>query len=155
MYVFLVGVSGCLGPVDDRYQRTAVFVEEEYAPYVNPGTASLSGSAFMKTRGGDVKVCAGNNISMQPKSSHSDEWFAHAILRYERMTPPDPKVANFVRTTVGDARGDFKFLNVAAGKYYIVCKISWLSRTGKGGGTAFAQITIEEGEHLTNVVVTR
>ena len=38
----------------------------EYAPFLEEGTGVVSGQAFMKTRGGDVKLGAGNTVTLDP-----------------------------------------------------------------------------------------
>lgn len=148
------------------YVRTAPFVVDEYAQYSGEGDAAIEGQAFVKTAGGDVKPCAGNNVILNPVTSYSAEWFEHAIVKGETVTSPDPRVKDYARKVMGDADGRFVFEKLPPGSYYVTCLITWkvpevvwtpfgmttvLSDTG---GQAYAQVTVTAGERA-KVIATR
>lgn len=52
-----------------------LFQESEYLALPKTGTATIIGQAFLKTRGGDVKTAAGNEILLNPVTSYSLQWY--------------------------------------------------------------------------------
>src|SRR5688572_6996514 len=105
--------------------RLASFVDAEYAPYAQPGTGSIDGQAFLKTRSGDVKFGAGCEVSMNPVTSYSTEWYERLVIGYVHLEPPDPRSNPFNRKTIADGSGNFLFEGLAPGDYYLSCRITW------------------------------
>jgi hypothetical protein len=79
MLVAILTVS-CYSAPRTEMPRLVPFNEDEYLPYAGDGDATITGQAFLKTRGGDVKYGAGNTIFMNPVTSYSTEWMDRAIL---------------------------------------------------------------------------
>lgn len=138
------------------HQRQAQFIEAEYAFAAGKGTGRLTGQAFTKTRGGDVKFAAGNPVYLNPVTSYSTEWFELNIKQGIMLTPPDPRNEKYRRTTTADGSGNFEFEGLPAGDYYVASGIFWevpgpngLSRTGSSVGE---KVTIKDGE-TTKVIV--
>ena len=71
---------GCATMQPQRVPRTAVFNEDEYATYAGDGTATITGQAFVKTRGGDVKFGAGNKVFLNPVTTYSTEWYQKYVI---------------------------------------------------------------------------
>ncbi len=118
-------IAGCAPQVPPAVPRQAVFVESEYAPYSEEGNCTIAGQAFLKTRSGDVKYGAGNAVYCNPVTTYSREWFERAVKGGERLAAPDAKATSFVRQTVGDGEGRFRFENLPPGDYYLACPIQW------------------------------
>lgn len=159
LLLIMAFAAGCSKP----YQRMELFTESEYAPYDRPGTAKIVGQAFIRTHRGDVKYGAGEWVVLNPVTSYSKEWFEVAVLQGETMSPVDPRIGRYQQKELADGEGRFKFSRVAAGSYYIVCPIFWVTQAslyeGLGyswgeGGVAHAMVTVGEGE-TAEVVVTR
>ena len=157
--LLLALTAGCSKP----YQRSALFVESEYAAYDRPGTAKIAGQAFIRTRKGDVKYGAGEWVVLNPVTSYSKEWFDVAVLSGQKMSPVDARIGRYQQKTLADGEGHFKFLHVPAGHYYIVCPVFWVAEaalyegigyTWGEGGVAYAMVAVGEGE-TAEVVVTR
>ena len=129
--------------------RTATFKEEEYAPYKDPGTGAIAGQAFLKTRGGDVKYGAGNDITLTPATSYSKEIYSTTIRTGQLFESDiDDRAVTYMKTTTADGEGRFKFQNLAPGEYYAWTYISWeipgkksLKKTGSWVG---AKITVAD-----------
>lgn len=155
----LLGLSGCL--TQTPYQRQAPFIEAEYKPYAVAGTGSISGQAFLKTRAGDVKYGAGNEVWLNPVTTYSTEWFENAVIPYRAITPPDRRTSDYARRTIADAEGRFKFERLPPGEYYAVCSIIWQYPGGyqgslvSTGSIAYAKVRVGDGEQVANVIVTR
>lgn len=143
-----VMISGCV------YPRMATFNAGEYAPYANPGTGSISGQAFLKTLGGEVRYGAGNEVYMNPVTSYSTEWFQETVMKNRTLKPADPRTEQFHWMVVADGMGNFKFENVADGDYYIVCPITWMvDAFTRTGDVVHATISVKNGAHVERVIL--
>lgn len=130
----------------------------EYAALPKTGTASLTGQAFLKTRGGDVKTAAGNTIYLSTVTSYSTATIA-ASGAMDKWALHDPLLSSYERITTADVGGNFKFKNVPSGRYYVYTRITWEAATGYGGhpelqgGWIWTPVTLQENE-LTELMVT-
>lgn len=152
MGLFLL--SGCvIAPV----KRTAVFNPAEYEPCLKEGTATITGQAFVKTAGGDVKFAAGNIIYLNPITEYSSEFYQKAVVGGVKLEPALDAVP-FPRQTVADGNGNFEFKNVPDCGYYLYTSIVWQIPTPYGltytGGAAYAKVKAKSNETV-KVVVTR
>lgn len=138
------------------------FNEADLLPYANPGTATITGNAFMKTMGGDVKFAAGNELRLVPLTPYMQERFQKAVLNQERIENPNPAMDKYVRRTIVDGHGNFQFKSVPAGEYVILTNIYWQipntnsfgAKMQATGGIAYAIVKVANGETV-NAVVTR
>ena len=134
------------------------FDEAEFAPYAVAGTSAITGQAFLKTRGGEVRLGAGNTVGLLPVTSYTTELRRRVTLGGERVGPVDSRVERYRHTTVADGNGNFEFRNLPAGEYYVTCMIVWEvpSQYGlqKTGGIAYGTVKVGAGE-TAKVVVTR
>ena len=156
IYLSLILVPGCATPPAKRYERTAPFNETEYAPFAQAGSATITGQAFLKTRGGDVKLGAGDTVYLNPVTTYSIEWFNVNAISQLPITEGDPRAAKYHKQTVADGSGHFKFSNLAPGEYFLTCTITWEVPTGYGiaktGGTTYARVKVAAGENAEAVL---
>lgn len=148
-----------LGCIHTPSPRLAVFNEAEYAPYVGEGTVSIYGDAFLKTRGGDVKKGAGNEVFLNPVTSYSTEWFERTIIGGQPLEAADPRALKYHRKTRADGDGKFEFEKLPPGEYYLACFISWeipgpYGSAQSTGGWVYAKVKLVPGERK-KVVLTR
>ncbi|MES2697497.1 MAG: carboxypeptidase-like regulatory domain-containing protein [Verrucomicrobiota bacterium] len=123
------------------------------APFQGKGTARVLGQAFLKTRGGEVRLGAGNTIRLLP----ADPW----ALRAADLQPIFPLAswadearetfAALVRETEADASGNFEFSGLPAGEYRLETEITWKERLATGfeeiaGGRVARQFEVKVGE---------
>ena len=143
--------AACVAPVE----RVA-FPESEYASLPQSGSATVSGQAFLKTRGGDVKTAAGNDVLLNPVTSYSLQWYEQSYLGGKRLTDPDPRQDHYIRKTIADGDGRFTFSDVPSGDYFLVALVVWEAPTGYGlasqGGYVAKRITVRDGDKLQEVV---
>lgn len=131
---------------------------EEYAPFTRPGTAKLTGQAFLTTRGGDVKLGAGRSVTLDPLTTYSRSWYRRAGRSVEQFSamPPSPLFATARRTTTGDAEGRFDFTGLPPGEYLVRSVVTWevpgASGLERQGGVVAAVVAIGEGE-AKNVIL--
>ncbi|MFN0149619.1 MAG: carboxypeptidase-like regulatory domain-containing protein [bacterium] len=152
-------LAGCFTQMRGPAARTMWFREEEYDPYRVPGDASIEGQAFLKTRGGDVKYGAGNEVVLNPATSYSSEWYDRSVVRGEALEAPDLRATSFVRTMIADGEGRFRFENLTPGDYYLACRIVWevpgsAFSQNYTGGIAHAEAHVDSGK-TTKVILTR
>src|SRR5437588_13083015 len=79
--------------------RQTVFQEHEFAPYAGKGTSTVTGQAFLKTRGGEVKFGAGNEVWMFPVTSYTTEVYRRAIIGGENLATGDSRLRADLGTT--------------------------------------------------------
>lgn len=134
------------------------FPEDEYMRLPSTGMATVKGQAFLKTRGGDVKTTAGNEIVLNPVTSYSDQWYKVAYLQNMPIQEPDPRLWEYTKKQVADADGRFTFKNVPAGDYYVTTGVFWEAPTGyqgalvKQGGIISKKITIKDNEEVETIL---
>jgi hypothetical protein len=109
------------------------FPLSEYTMLNTEGTGVVKGQAFLKTRGGDVKTAAGNEIQLNPVTSYSNQWYKDSYLQNKPLTEPDLRYLGYILTTIADAEGKFEFINVPSGEYYLVAPVFWEAAVGYQG----------------------
>lgn len=141
-------------------QPRMTFPEHEYQNLETTGSAVVKGQAFLKTRGGDVKVAAGNEVFLNPVTSYSIEWYEKMYIQRKPLVEADPRLQKYLIKAVADGDGRFIFKNVPPGQYFVSTKITWETATGyRGalqvqGGTVAKRIAVENGDEI-EIIVTR
>lgn len=126
------------------------------------GRNTITGQAILRTRGGDVKSCAGLEASLIPYSPYSAERIAVTYGageegfggRERRPFTPDPAAYhNTIRRTICDAQGNFRFSNLPDGRYFVLVEVSWDAVQGgyypylaQQGGTMMSRVDLRDGE---------
>lgn len=99
------------------------------------GVNTISGSALMRTVGGDVKTCAGFEVELAPDSAYTRERMSLLFggLASGSMgrgnsvvisgTPPE--FYSYVRKAYCDATGSFSFTDLPDGTYYAMTRVHW------------------------------
>ena len=131
--VAVLVLAGCAAQKKIQLVERIPFPENEYVQLQKTGTASVKGQAFLKTRGGDVKVAAGEEIILNPVTSYSTQWYEQAYLTQKMLSPADSRQEQYIIKTIGDGSGRFVFKNVPAGEYYLTARVVWESPTGYQG----------------------
>ena len=159
--LFLIAVVfGCASRVAVNPIDRIPFPEDEYRSLASTGTAIVKGQAFLKTRGGDVKTAAGNEVILNPVTTYSNQWYESYYLQGLPMKEPDPRVWKYIRKTVADGDGRFTFKNVALGEYYVTTGVFWEAPVGyqgalvRQGGAVSKRISVKDNEEI-EVIVTR
>jgi hypothetical protein len=149
-------VSCAAGPMTYVMRRS--FDEERIRPYGVAGQGAVTGSAFLKTRGGEVRLGAGNSVVLIPVTDYTREYVEHRLLASPtalRIENIAPGLNVYVREKTADAQGGFRFEQIPRGDYFVASYISWLvsAETSSGGwGVAVAHLDSSE---TVDVVVTQ
>ena len=147
--------AGCSTVVN----QTVTFAESDFQSYEARGTGLIQGHAFIRSDTGVKRGGAGIKISLVPLTAYTEER-AMIMESGNEPGPMDPRLNKYVRTTVGDWGGAYRFEGLPAGKYLLYCKIEWeaqyagsLRRDASGSSYALARTVLSGGEHK-NVVIT-
>lgn len=134
------------------------FPAAEYASLATTGTGSVSGQVFMKTRGGDVKVGAGNEVMLIPVTSHSRTLFLAYQQNVAPNNAPDPRAKPYTRRMIAGVDGDFEFNDVPPGDYYLAGSVNWEApgryAMSQQGGFIMMPVTVENGQNK-RIMLTR
>lgn len=156
-----LALGGCAtGPTAPTPQARMEFPLYEYEQLAKAGTASVSGQAFLKTRGGDVKTAAGNEVILNPVTSYSMEWYIKAYTQGALLVMPDPRLVDYQKRTTADGSGRFSFKGVPPGEYFVTAPVTWEAPTGyRGalqlqGGFVTKRLVVKDGESY-DVIITR
>lgn len=138
--------------------RQARYVESEYAPYEKPGTGSIHGQAFLKTKGGEVKYAAGNQVLLAPVTAYTREWWTRTVVGDEVLSPRDEQADRFFKETTADGEGRFRFDSLPPGEYFVVTTVEWQYYAGylegnrRAGGRVGKRLALSPGERLELVL---
>jgi hypothetical protein len=125
-----------------------------------PGDNAIEGEAMVRTRGGDVKTCAGLAVSVLPVTAYTDLYASRAFRSTQAgiYVPPlfgkpvnlAPEASPFVRAKRCNSQGQFSFKGLPDGTYYVVAKVTWEAPTRYGlvtqGGDVMQRVELRGGE---------
>lgn len=130
---------------------------------IEPGKGYISGTAFMRQRGGGVVTCAGNNVTLVPSTAYARERLAHiyqstptsdktsvrdvreSIINPQQFMPSPIAYKNLVKETICDAQGNFEFTDIKDGDYFIVTSVYWETPSPQGGVLA-KSVNVKSGK---------
>jgi hypothetical protein len=143
-----VYTSSLDGPVDPVYPPAN---PADYAPYLTQGTGSISGQAFLTTRGGEVRVGAGRPVTLDPLTPLARAWLRATGFTTDRFSeaPKDPLFEKARRTAVNDAQGNYRFSNLPAGQYVLRTIVNWTTGMSEQGGLIADTVALKDGEQKT------
>ena len=132
------------------------------------GTNTISGSAFIRQRGGGIVNCAGNEVSLIPKGAYSAErigviygttsgpgYFDFSANRFRRTVPAsvDPSYSRHVRSVTCDVDGKFEFHELAAGTYFVTTHVRWEVDYLVQGGRLMMPVALAGSYEVKRVVL--
>ena len=149
---------GC-APIQTRVKRIP-FPQDEYEQLAKDGTGIVTGQAFLKTVGGDVKYAAGNQVFLIPVTSYSRQWYNVLCTQRQLIEGSDWRHDQYIKKQIADAEGRFTFVDIPAGSYYVSSLVLWAAPTppygylGSQGGVVVRCIEVKEGA-TTQAMVTQ
>lgn len=158
-------LASCAAPAPVTMSST--YNPQEVAWALANGNNTITGSAVLRTRGGDVKTCAGLPAALIPVSAYSSEFMlktfgstTSGISQYSPNITLDPAFGSTIRKTVCGPQGDFSFSNLPDGDYFVVGTVTWEAVSGgryaylaKQGGDMMQRVSVAGGE-TKSVVLT-
>jgi hypothetical protein len=132
-----------------RNKEDEVFDAKLHESYAAEGTASVKGQAFLKTRGGNVKYGAGEEVLLIPKTPYFEAFVRSSLLGFKRTL--DDQAGKVLRTKTSNGQGEFMFEKLPAGEYIVMTQVYWEVPSGEGGmrttgGIVLGTVTISDGE---------
>lgn len=113
--------SDCV--LSDASRMHNSYAAANFVAYQGDGPANLHGQAFLKTVGGDVKTCAGEDVGLLPATPYVDEVLDKAAAGV--LVDLDPGVRALLHKTICDAQGNFSLSHLPAQRWYILTKVTW------------------------------
>ncbi|WP_148721855.1 carboxypeptidase-like regulatory domain-containing protein [Klebsiella pneumoniae] len=128
----VMGLSGCVPPQGNygtqhqvkQVVKRPAFPVEEYAALPKKGTGVVKDELFGVTRGGDVKIGAGQSITLRPLTSYVRNT-PKIDFQTQELEPIDKRISAYDRVINTDAQGKFEFDNVPPGEYSVFGMFSW------------------------------
>lgn len=150
-------MSGCATTI-----KRPAFPVSEYEGLQKTGTNTITGQAFLKTRSGEVKFAAGNEITLNPVTSYSEQWYSTLATvqndPFKKLEASDPRIEAYIKTTIADGSGRFKFSDVPDGAYFVTTKITWEVASGAiptvTGGVVTKRVQVKDGQSI-DIIVTQ
>lgn len=136
---------------------SAAFDPAEAAYIRTPGSATISGQAYLRdpNGAGETRYTAGEVVRLIPASGYAQARIAHfygaskfvAADGMPKITP-DPEYVAYTRATKANAQGRFTFDHVAPGRYFITTQIIWKPKgaSQSGGGAIYEAVSVPAGE---------
>ena len=149
-FVFLVLAAATSAGCTDLRPHQA-----ETAPYLEKGSASISGVVTIDTGQGEITARVGTQVYLTPATTLSNQRLQEYVIGKNEL--PDDRESQLVVLSRTDAQGRFRFGGLAPGEYIIASRVDW---SPAGGSTvnradvAYARVRLSAGESVT-VSVTR
>lgn len=142
--------------VPQKVRMTTQFNPAEHERFLNQGTSSITGQAFLRQVNGGTVTCAGNQVMLLPNTNFFREVPDH-IRNGESIEWEGVSISGgSARSTRCDAQGNFQFTSLPAESWYIVTQVTWgvPQRYGVSaeGGAMMAPVTLSEGKSV-NVIM--
>ena len=129
---------------------------------ISKGNNKIKGSALIRQSGGGVVTCAGNQVSLIPKTEYSTErmliLYRNTNKGYKSLydqSKPASRDAHYDQLMIKklcDGQGYFNFKNVADGEFYIVTGVSWRVGYDSYGGSLMKSVKVNGGETVEVVL---
>ena len=128
------------------------FPEGQYQSLEKNGKTEITGQAFLKTRGGDVKYAAGNKVFLEPATPFAKDYYKNQPHSPYPLTADNPRAAAYSRVTTADAQGKFAFKGIPPGDYFIVTSVTWEVAGKVQGGNLIKAVTIKNEPSLNFII---
>lgn len=166
----LMMVSGCAtgGPASTRGpQSVGVAFEPEAVQWASAkGSNKILGNALLRTRGGEVRTCAGYKVYLSPAVAYSaarmrliygsDQQGYRPAQRNPNLEARPAAYEALIRQTVCDAQGNFQFEELPDGEYFVTTDVIWEVPgryvTSAQGGGLMLKVAVKGGQTIRPVL---
>lgn len=148
----VLGLAALLGACVERRPATNSSFSAEEAAYIRkPGNGIIVGHAFRTRAKGQVVNAAGEVVRLVPATAYASQRFASLYGRAKFIPAasypqeePDPRYAEYTRTTKAEANGRFAFDKVAPGRYFVTTQVIWGEEDAlfREGGSVYDEVTL-------------
>jgi hypothetical protein len=157
----VVMMAGCVA-AKQSLTLSIPYDRETAQKQMSPGKNTIIGSAMLKTRGGDVKTCAGEAVAIFPYIPYTVSVFYQTHGGGFRpiysgdvdKTNLDHDFLTYRKKSICNPQGGFKFENLADGSYYVLTRVVWEApEAGYQGGELVERVDVSGGE-TKEIVIT-
>ncbi|HHD80433.1 MAG TPA: hypothetical protein ENK99_02330 [Campylobacterales bacterium] len=101
------------------------FPEDEYNQLKKFGRNTVHGKVYLQNSINDEEIFGKRiELFLNPVTSYSKQWYNQSYLGGYKLTPPDKRLFNYLKSTKSDENGEFSFFGVPRGEYYLIGKIT-------------------------------
>jgi hypothetical protein len=136
------------------------FNESEYTVIPRSGDKIVTGKIFLIDQMKQTQVGAGCEVSLEPVTSYSNQWFEVSYAGNRSLAPPDRRYGQYVQRTKADKAGNFTFEKIAPGEYYLSGLVKWRAATCSGNVVSkkipvSQKISVGAGDPKTEILLTK
>jgi hypothetical protein len=136
------------------------FPEAEYAGLNLRGDKTVKGTVFLVDQLEERQVGAGSEVSLEPVTSYSEQWYEICCLRNKTIREPDPRYGQYVKRVRADEEGNFSFEGIAAGEYLLCAPLHWAGLTCSANVVKTKvmickKITVKNSDSLVEIPLTK
>ncbi len=106
------------------------FPVDEYNSLEKNGKATIKGKIYAILANGQKVYSKHTRLYLNPVTSYSTQWYKESYLGGAKMSKVDPRLFNYLKFTTSDNNGNFEFLNVPSGSYYLIGVIKCANECG-------------------------
>ena len=142
-------MSGDSGPSDAERRQ----IQQESAPYMKKGSASISGVVGIETASGTVTPPGGTQVYLTPATTLANERLQKYAIGKNEL--PEHRQAELLWMSRTDPQGRFQFKNLPAGEYILACQVAWSppgDPSDRRSDIAYARVRLAPGESVTATV---
>jgi hypothetical protein len=129
-------MSACYTPLEPQVAYLKVVYDPAVAEWAEEeGENAIEGSALLRTRGGEVRTCAGGTVYLVAATVYAKERMMHLFGNVRRgfrsandpirFVPETPAYHESARATTCDAQGEFSFEDLPDGDWFLTTTITW------------------------------
>jgi len=135
------------------------FDANEVSWFLEEGTGTLKGSAFLQRRDGMLVTCAGNSVNIIPVGTYSSERISNIYgnlvsgrttfnMFNARVDEPNQQyLTTYNKNKICDVDGKFSFKNLAAGSYFVTTSVAWsVIDYSTEGGYLMKRVVVNDDE---------
>ncbi|MBU0480278.1 MAG: carboxypeptidase-like regulatory domain-containing protein [Proteobacteria bacterium] len=101
------------------------FPETELSRITIKGDHTIQGEIFLIDQFEEKQVGIEQEVTLEPVSSYSDQWYTVSYLGNRSIKKADPRYEQYVARTQSDKEGKFSITGVAPGEYYLTGTVGW------------------------------
>ena len=156
-------ISGCAAQQPRTVYLANNYNYAETKPLLEKGPNTVKGSALWRQQGGAVVTCAGNPVTLIPKTAYSTERFIaiygndvagiSPIGNKVQFSPENLEYPQHMLKTQCDAQGYFTFENVADGDFFAMTSIVWAAGPHNPQGGAIMKSVSVRGGEVKNIIL--
>ena len=118
--------------------------EQQSSAYLNGGTSTVEGQVLVQPASGPIQYASDSDVRIMPMTTESDNYVQSVVLAGDTTLP-----GSSFRTpswfTRADQAGRFRFTEMAAGSYYVLCPMAWVDGGERHKAIALGRAQVAAG----------